>query len=47
MGFSKKYFKKLNEDIARHDLLTRLNNIEKRLIQLEQDLKKLIDIYKK
>jgi hypothetical protein len=47
MGFSKRYLKKLNEEIERYDLLTRLNSIEKKLNQLEEDLKNLINIYKK
>jgi transposase-like protein len=46
MGFSKKYLKKFNEEIERHNLLTRLHNIEKKLNQLEEDFKYLINIYK-
>ena len=46
MGFSKKYLKKFNEEIERHDLLTRLHNIETKLNQLEEDFKYLINIYK-
>jgi hypothetical protein len=47
MGFSQKYLKKLNEEIERHDLLTRLHNIEQKLNQLEEDFKYLINIYRK
>lgn len=47
MGFRKKYLKALNEEIERLDLLTRLHNIEIKLNQLEEDIKNLIDIYKK
>ena len=47
MGFSKKYIQKFNEEIDRHDLITRLNNIEKKLNQLEEDIKYLINIYRK
>ena len=47
MGFSKKYIQKFNEEINRHDLITRLNNIEKKLDQLEEDIKYLINIYRK
>ena len=43
--FRNKYFKKLNEEIERHNLLTRLHNIEIKLNQLEEDIKKLINIY--